>query len=62
MKINLKILILFFFVFVSACGFKPIFIGNNYNFSIEINEGLGNKEVNSLIESKLKTINGKSFN
>ncbi len=60
MKINLKILILFFFVFVSACGFKPIFIGNNYNFSIEINEGLGNKEVNSLIESKLKTINGKS--
>ena len=60
MKINLKILILFFFVFVSACGFKPILIGNNYKFSIEINEDLGNKEVNSLIESRLKTINGKS--
>ena len=60
MKIKLKILILFFFVFVSACGFKPILIGNNYNFSIEINEDLGNKEVNSLIESRLKTINGKS--
>ena len=60
MKLNLKILILFFFVFFSACGFKPILIGNNYNFSIEINEGLGNKEVNSLIENRLKTINGKS--
>ena len=57
MKINLKTLILFFFV--SACGFKPILKGNNYNFSIEINEVLGNKEVNSLIESRLKTINGK---
>ena len=60
MKINLKILILFFFVFVSACGFKPILVGNNYKFSIKINESLGDKEVNTLIENRLKTLNGES--
>ncbi len=60
MKRNLKILILFFFVFVSACGFKPILVGNNYKFSIKINESLGDKEVNTLIENRLKTLNGES--
>ena len=60
MKNNLKILFLFFFILISACGFKPILIENTYNFTIKVKENSGNKEINSQIENKLGILNGKS--
>ena len=44
--------------FLNGCGFKPILIGTDYDFSIKVVKSSGNKEINSKIENKLKSLNG----
>ena len=50
-------------VFFNGCGFKPILLGTDYDFSIKVERSSGNKDINSKIENKLKSLNGikKSF-
>ena len=59
---NLPFLFILLF-FLNGCGFKPILLGTDYDFSIKVEKSLGNKDINSKIENKLKSLNGikKSF-
>ena len=58
---SVSLLILLFFL--NGCGFKPILIGADYDFSIKVEKSSGNEDINSKIENKLKSLNGikKSF-
>ena len=58
--ISLSIVLLFF----NGCGFKPILVGSDYNFLIQIDSMTGDSQINSKIENKLKVLNGtkKLFN
>ena len=58
--ISLSIILLFF----NGCGFKPILVGSDYNFLIQIDSMTGDSQINSKIENKLKVLNGtkKLFN
>ena len=60
--LNLPFLFILLF-FLNGCGFKPILLGTDYDFSIKVEKSLGNKDINSKIENKLKSLNGikKSF-
>ncbi len=53
---TLPVFILLFFL--NGCGFKPILIGAEYDFSIKVEKSLGNEEVNSKIENKLQSLSG----
>tara|TARA_B100000963_G_C22512132_1_gene618863 strand:- start:249 stop:731 length:483 start_codon:yes stop_codon:yes gene_type:complete len=53
---NFYILLILFFI--NGCGYKPILIGSDYDFSIKVENTSGNNEINSKIENKLKVING----
>ena len=57
----ISVFILLFFL--NGCGFKPILLGTDYDFSIKVERSSGNKDINSKIENKLKSLNGikKSF-
>ena len=44
--------------FLNGCGFKPILLGTNYDFSIKVGNSSGNEYINSNIENKLKTLKG----
>ena len=59
---NLPFLFILLFFF-NGCGFKPILLGTDYDFSIKVERSSGNKDINSKIENKLKSLNGikKSF-
>ena len=59
---NLPFLFILLF-FLNGCGFKPILLGTDYDFSIKVEKSLGNEDINSKIENKLKSLNGikKSF-
>ena len=46
-------------LFLNGCGFKPILVGSDYNFLIQIGSMTGDSQINSKIESKLKVLNGK---
>ena len=64
MKKALNSLSLFILLlFLNGCGFKPILIGTDYDFSIKVEKSSGNEDINSKIENKLKSLNGikKSF-
>ncbi len=52
----LSVFILFFFL--NGCGFKPILIGTNYDFSIKVEKSSGDKDINSKIENKLQSLEG----
>ena len=58
---SLSFFILLFFL--NGCGFKPVLIGADYDFSIKVEKSSGNEDINSKIENKLKSLNGikKSF-
>ena len=60
--LNLYFLVLL--LFISGCGFKPILVGSDYNFTIRVEESIGNTEINSRIENKLKKLEGinRTFN
>ena len=55
-QFNLSFLLLF--LFISGCGFKPILIGSDFDFSIQVNNAKGDNKINSQIENKLKSLNG----
>ena len=55
-KFNLSFLLLL--LFVIGCGFKPILIGSDYDFSIQVNNAKGDNTINSQIENKLKSLDG----
>ena len=52
--ISLSIVLLFF----NGCGFKPILVGSDYNFLIQIDSMSGDDQINSKIENRLKIIDG----
>ena len=52
--ISLSIVLLLF----NGCGFKPILVGSDYNFLIQIDSMTGDSQINSKIENKLKVLNG----
>ena len=43
---------------LSGCGFKPILIESDYDFSIRVDNTTGDSQVNSQIENKLKSLKG----
>jgi len=59
---NLSFLFILLF-FLNGCGFKPILLETDYDFSIKVEKSSGNEDINSKIENKLKSLNGikKSF-
>ena len=52
----LSLFILLFFI--NGCGYKPLLIGSDYDFSIKVENSSGNMDINSKIENKLKVLNG----
>ena len=53
--INLfKITILFFFIILASCGYKPIFSAKNSNFAITEIKFVGEKNIASKIGNNLK--------
>ena len=59
-----KILIFFVLIFaVNACSYKPIFLKKNYDFKIEDIILSGSKDVNSIINNRLKFFgNNENYN
>ena len=55
-KILVKVIILFFVVSASACSYKPIFSEKEYGFEIEEIIIDGEKDINRIINNKLKFI------
>ena len=60
---NLPFLFIILF-FLNGCGFKPILLGTDYDFSIKVGNSSGNENINSNIENKLNALKGikKTFN
>jgi hypothetical protein len=55
-----NIIILFLIVFLSNCGFTPIYIkNNNTNFSIEKIDFTGDRELNNFLKSNLNQYKNK---
>ena len=57
-KKTLNLSFIFILLFISGCGYKPLLIGSDYDFSIKVENNSGNTDINSKIENKLKTLNG----
>ena len=55
-----KIFLILGLLLTSNCGFKPIFIKSNYDFSITIKSSSGSERVNNQIITSLKNLNGSS--
>ena len=53
-----KIFLILSLLLTLNCGFKPIFIKSNYDFSITIKSSSGSKRVNDQIISDLENLNG----
>lgn len=56
----LKIFLILGLLLTSNCGFKPIFIKSNYDFSITIKSSSGSERVNNQIITSLENLNGSS--
>jgi len=46
-------------IFITACSYKPIFSGKDYNFEITEIILTGEKDINNIIKNKLNTIKKK---
>ena len=55
-KIFFKIIILFFVISTTACSYKPIFSEKEYGFEIEEIILIGEKNINRIVNNKLKFI------
>ena len=55
-KILVKVIILFFVISASACSYKPIFSEKEYGFEIEEIIIDGEKDINRIINNKLKFV------
>ena len=51
-----KTIILFFIFLLTSCSYKPIFIEKDYDFQIKEVLFAGEKDINKIIENKLKFI------
>mgnify|MGYP001410555454 CR=1 FL=1 len=59
----LKIIIFFVLIsFASACSYKPMFLKKSYDFKIEQINLTGDKDINSIINRKLKFIKSNNIN
>ena len=58
MKRVFNIVFIFLFLITTGCGFKPILVKSNYNFSYMIEKSTGNERINSNIVEKLKALSG----
>lgn len=56
----LKIIFILSFLLITSCGFKPILVKSNYDFSINIKNSLGSDRVNRQITGSLENLNGSS--
>jgi hypothetical protein len=58
--IKIKFIYPFFLLlfFLNGCGFKPTLIGSDYDFKIKIGTNIGNKQINSKIENKIRAVDG----
>ena len=57
-KKTLNLSFLFILLFMNGCGYKPILVGTDYDFSIKVGNSSGNEYINSNIENKLKVLKG----
>ena len=55
-----KIFLILSLLLTSNCGFKPVFIKSNYDFSITIKSSSGSERVNNQIIKSLQNLNGSS--
>ena len=58
MKRVFNIVFIFLFLITTGCGFKPILVKSNYNFSYMIEKSTGSERINSNIVEKLKALSG----
>ena len=56
----LKIVFILSFLLITNCGFKPILVKSNYDFSINIKNSLGSDRVNRQITGSLENLNGST--
>jgi len=56
----LKIIFILSFLLITNCGFKPILVKTNYDFSINIKNSLGSEKVNRQITDSLENLNGST--
>ena len=57
-KKTLNLSFLLILLFINGCGYKPILVGTDYDFSIKVGNSSGNEYINSNIENKLKVLKG----
>ena len=58
MKRVFNIFFILLFLITTGCGFKPIIVKSNYNFSYMIEKSTGSERINSNIVEKLKALSG----
>ena len=58
MKKVFDIILILLFLNTTSCGFTPILVKSNYNFSYIIEKSTGSDRVNSNINQRLKTLKG----
>jgi len=58
MKRVFNIVFILLFLITTGCGFKPILVKSNYNFSYIIEKSTGSERINSNIVEKLKALSG----
>ena len=58
MKRVFNIFFILLFLITTGCGFKPILVKSNYNFSYMIEKSTGSERINSNIVEKLKALSG----
>ena len=56
MKKVLNIILILLFLTTTGCGFTPILVKSNYNFSYVIEKSTGSERVNSNIKEKLEAL------
>lgn len=60
--IKKKILSIFVFLFLTSCGFTPIYLNNNTNFSIEEVDFTGDRQLNNFLKINLNRFKNKESN
>jgi len=56
-----NIFILFVILFITHCGFSPVYKSNTLNYQISINKIEGDKVINSKIKSEIERISDKNI-
>lgn len=56
-----NIFILFVILFITHCGFSPVYKSNTLNYQINISKIKGDKTINSKIKSKIERISDKNI-